>query len=468
MNDKRCPACDLLVDEGAAECQCDFVFWDNTPEHQITRKRIIVTFSLLVGAGFLGAWLSFSSFITIPSMMSLSLVPFALLLLPNLRKQGGCALTIAILLVFWVSTFIAYTWKQQYPNHNFNPLADTTVYNSNRTLTIDGIGVGKPAPGSPPKKTVFGKSRDGKVTFVVGDRLLQDGEELLRVGDLSKRFVKKFPREEPQTGFHKLGYSESLFVVITDDRIAEIALFDGICSLGEGPEIQNVRIGMSRSFVEYSLPDPDSRPKVFYAGKPETVDGMYGINLKTEYDVQIERGQAKSSVPKAETKSREQIISVKYDEQDKVAAIYCGEIRDGSLVSPSIEPNESKSLGLKLLSQECLETDSRNEPTAWVETWKLPDGSAKLFIRFPNERESNKDFGWGEYTAEEAEVEPYLWSVGEASHWTWDERTRRGRLSFISGGRIFDLDFSSNASWDKIDLNRIRKMAESVAAGSKQ
>ena len=467
MNDKRCPACDLLVDEGAARCQCDFVFWDNTPEHHITRKRIIVTFSLLVGAGFLGAWLSFSSFITVSSMLSLSAVPFALLLLPNLRKQGGYAFTIAILLVFWVSTFIAYTWKQQYPNHNFNPLADTTVYNSNKALTVDGIEVGKPAPGSLSKKTVLGKSLDGKVTFVVGDRLIQDGEELLRVGDLSKRFVKKFPSEKPQTGFHRPGYSESLYIVITDDRITEIGLFDGICSVGEGPEIQGVRIGMSRSFVEYSLPDPDSRPKVFYTRKPETVDGMYGNKVKTEYDVQIERGQAKSSVAKAETKSREQIISVKYDEQDKVAAIYCGEIRDGSLVSPSIAPDESNSLGLKLLSQECLETDSRNEPTAWVETWELPNGTANLTVRFPNERESSGEFGWGEYAAEQAETEPYLWSIGEVSHWTWNERTKRGHLAFVSGGRVYELKFSSDATWKKFDLATVRKMAESVVAGHK-
>ena len=151
-----------------------------------------------------------------------------------------------------------------------------------------------------------------------------------------------------------------------------------------------------------------------------------------------------------------------------MAAIYCGEIRDGSLVPLSIAPAKSKSLGLRLLSQECLRTDSKNEPTAWSESWDLPDGRAQLDTRLPNERESNREFNWGEYTADEAGAEPYLWSVDEASHWTWNERMKRGNLTFVSGGRVFDLSFSSNASWEKIDLNRIRMMAESVAASSKQ
>ena len=139
-----------------------------------------------------------------------------------------------------------------------------------------------------------------------------------------------------------------------------------------------------------------------------------------------------------------------------------------TLVPLSVAPAKSKSLGLKLQSQECLRTDSKNEPTAWSESWALPDGRAQLDTRLPNERESSGEFNWGEYTAEEAGAEPYRWSVGETSHWTWEEGINRGNLAFVSGGRVFDLSFSSNASWEKLDLNRIHKMAESVAAGSQQ
>lgn len=468
MNDKRCPACDLLVDEGAAECQCDFVFWDNTPKHQITRKRILVTFSLLVGAGFLGKWLVFSGFVSVASMLSLSVVPFALLLLPNLRKQGGCALTLAILLVFWVSTFIAYTWKKVYPDRAVDPIAKTVVFDNRKVLTVDGIEVGASLPSVSPQKGVIGKSEDGRVEFVFGTRLIQGEEELLRVGDLSERFLKKFPDRTAQTGFHKLGFTKSLYLEFTDDRITKIGLFDGVCSLGSGPEIEGVRIGMSRSFVEYSLPDQTKRPKIFYTGDPQKVDGLYGNELQTEDDVRIEQGQSKASVPKIEKEGKGQVVSVKYDEHDKVAAIYCGEIRDGSLLSPSLSPATSAALGLKLLSQECLETDSKNEPTSWTDSWGLPDGRAELATRLPNEWESSGEFNRGEYTAEEAGAEPYRWPVGEASHWSWDERTKRGNLAFVSGGKIFDLSFSSDASWEKIDLTRIRKMAESVAENAKQ
>ena len=454
MNDKRCPVCDLLVQEERAQCSCNFVFFDDTPEHVITSRRLSVASLLLVLAVGMGVFigLNMQSLGTDPklTLFIISGAAFSLNLLPHIRKQGGAALSIALVTILWSSFLAGKTWREVYGDGEVGVFADQIVYvrDLSQPLEMGGHQVRPKAPrGIDPSRKVV-RDKDDQVIYITQGDLSQSGTVLLKPGDVVEKVTAKFPLESFESGVLNLPYDESVYIIEKDGFIEQIYLLRGSSKLGSSAELDGLRLGMSpslaRAIADRQKPVPTFSTR-YDRIRGDEVIGIQGHTYRSEGGDVVKKGQAKATVPNLNEKKRPPFATVEYDEKERVRHISLGACTDGSFFPPILSSDWTSDFKLKFKESFAFEVDQSNQPVKTAEVWtytgssykgidslvtlrRLPKVKAEVLTEPPYHRKQTKT-GW----------EKSSFQLGRQSKWMPEYKYDKSRLLFLHESHFFEI-----------------------------
>jgi hypothetical protein len=438
MNDKRCRACDVLIEENAARCSCEFVFWDDTPDHVITFGRLLFSIALLVGAVVAGIMLSHPTWAG-QAKMTLGVlggVALTFNIMPNVRKHGGVALSIAIVVLSCTAFSIGSAWRETHPPKP-ETVAASNIYQPALEVSMSGLQVGQKAPKSMPPHIDVEVDETGFITSLSGGSLDQEGLELLQPGDLKERLAKNFPRRLVSGPVYRLERDVFLFVKLRDDKVLSISIGKGHSSLGSGPEVDGLRVGIGEELVKVmSKGDRQALPRIAYSqDKPRAIEGLIGDSAITARGDTFQRGQSVNNLPDKRNKFRHPIALI-LDDKQRVEKIAVGQFRTAVFAPPLLSPKLAERLKADLEYHKCAKTDIKNRPLLIEERWKTPRGT--IIARGPSPTTENRSLLTSEQNHSIERVSGRLpdWSLGEKSHWF--KRT----CEFRYGGEYYSLEHS--------------------------
>lgn len=473
--DKRCPNCDLLVEEDRARCRCNFLFWDDTPDHTITAGRLIVTSLLVVialGSGFALGW-GYLGSMRVVRLALLGLVGVSLVgvsRLGFLRKQGGMALSIALFLVLSVTYLISaqlalLEMAQSAKKSKEISTVKTVVYKPGEPLSMDGVVPGREVPNPLPD----GLEVDvlyGKVFYVAGGAILQSGATLLKPGDLVDRVKRKFPGYTLKDGLLKLRTGPVIVIESEDGVITELALVSEY-RVGSGITVDGVSLGTGRSWARFITRKMKPRPKFFFGVSSHGLEGIIGNSFSGRNGT-VKVGDKKSEVP--DLKIGFQPLFVTYEENDTIDRVCAGKIHKRIL--PALVPqsfvNQEK---LEFKEQECFNVNRYSQATSWNERWMWAGKNLSVTRELTVPRElknlqpgsSHAELTKGNlhYSPDGIEVGPTRYQAGEKSVWNFDDDLYECYI--LQEGNVYKLSLHGKKLKPE-DKKRFHTLAKLLAA----
>jgi len=444
VHNKRCPVCDLLVDEEKAHCGCSFQFFDDTPNQVITAKRIIITSTLLMICLWAGTKLGAVALKRDPylALITLSIAAFSLNLLPNIRKQGAVALSMAMAAVLWTSFYISNAYHQVHqgdPKPNPVP-ATQELYDGKQRLSMGGLTVESAPPKKLPNHLEVVTNDWGEISWIAGGSLTQGGTTLLQPGDTVKRVKARFPTKPFGEGILHLTQPETVFVEEENGLIKRLYLMRGHAESGHYPEVDGIRKYMAPNLARILARRQNPQPRVFAKRKYNRyrVCGIQGDTVRLSTGTVVKKGQKREQVPDLNPDDKYPYITIKYDENDQVSVISFGEIQDGTLTTPTILPELAKTQKLELIGQTAEKVSRDNELLHLSEQWHHPNTNLYLKRRPIKDSDRVKNEPLHQMYVDDKKQEA-TWKLGEQSYWNPRYRGRLPTFIFHYRGMRYKL-----------------------------